>query len=200
VTQQDLFGEPPMQPTNARHTSKPAAQPRHTWFFALRPSVEDSRRIYAFAEQLFSIHGVSAKGMDPERLHITLDLVGHDAADTLVDAACHAADTVSFPAIMARFDSAMTFSAPNGPLVLLGAEGLDDVRKLRTVLGCAMADRGFTPPRAYEPHMTLCYDSRHRLGRTPIAPVEFRTTEFALVKSHLGLSRHEVLRTWRLAG
>lgn len=138
--------------------------------------------------------------MDPGRLHITLDLVGHDAADTLVDEACRAADTVSFPAVVAHFDSAMTFSAPNGPLVLLGAEGLDDVRKLRTVLGCAMADRGFAVPRAYEPHMTLCYDSRHRLARTPIAPVEFRAAEFALVKSHIGLSRHEVLRTWRLTG
>jgi 2'-5' RNA ligase len=96
----------------------------------------------------------------------------------------------------------MTFGA-GGPFVLVGAketDGLDDLRKLRTVLGCAMADRGFRPQRSFEPHMTLCYDSRNRVGRVEIEPVTFRATEFALVKSHLGQSRHEVLRTWALEG
>jgi 2'-5' RNA ligase len=200
VTQQDLFGEPPAKPPNVRPAREPAEQPRHTWFFALRPSVDDSRRVHAFAEKLLSVNGVTGKRVDPERLHITLDLVGHDAEASLVDAACRAADAVSFPVFEARFDAAMTFSAPSGPLVLLGAEGLDEVRKLRTALGCALADRGFAPPRAYEPHMTLCYDARHRLAQTQIEPIGFRAEEFALIKSHIGLSRHEVLRTWRLAG
>lgn len=200
MTQQHLFGEPPARATNARDARKPAGPPRHTWFFALRPSVEDARRIHAFAEKLLSFQGVSGKRIDPERLHITLELVGHDVATALVDAACRAADTLSFPVIEARFDAAMTFSAPSGPLVLLGAEGLDEVRHLRTALGCALADHGFAPPRVYEPHMTLCYDAKHRLAKTPIEPIGFQAWDFALVKSHIGFSRHEVLRTWRLAG
>jgi 2'-5' RNA ligase len=200
VTQQNLFGEPPAQATNARNERKPAGLPRHTWFFALRPSAEDSRRIHAFAGKLLSFHGVSGKRIAPERLHITLELVGHDVDDALVDTACRAADTVSFPVIEARFEAAMTFSAPSGPLVLLGAEGLDEVRNLRTALGCTLADHGFAPPRAYEPHMTLCYDAKHRLAKTPIEPIGFQASDFALVKSYIGFSRHEVLRTWRLAG
>jgi RNA 2',3'-cyclic 3'-phosphodiesterase len=198
VTQHDLFGE--AQTTSARHVRKPSGQARHTWFFALRPSVDDARRIHALAGELLAFHGVPGKRLDPDRLHITLALVGQDVEASIVDAACGAVDMVSLPGFDVRFDAAMTFSAPAGPLVLLGGEGLDEVRKLRTSLGCALADQGFKPPRAYEPHMTLCYDARHRLAKTPVEPIRFRVDEFALVKSHVGLSRHEVLRTWQLTG
>lgn len=200
MTQQNLFGEPPAQATSGQDARKPGQPLLHTWFFALRPAIEDARRIRAFAETLLSSHGVSGKRIDAERLHITLELVGNDVHDDLVDAACRAADAVSFPVMEARFEAAMTFSGPSGPLVLLGGEGLDEVRGLRMALGCAMADRGFAPPRAYEPHMTLCYDEKHRLGRTRIEPVGFQVREFALVKSYFGFSRHEVLRTWQLVG
>ncbi|MEX1827470.1 hypothetical protein JNG39_07220 [Luteibacter sp. CQ10] len=155
-------------------------------------------RIHAVATALLGEKGVSGKRIDPDRLHVTLELVGHDVDDATLESACRAADTIHMPAIDTRFDAIMTFSAPSGPCVLLGGEGLHDVRTLRTDLAMAMADRGFSPSRAYEPHMTLCYDPRHRLPRTPIEPVRFAATEFALVKSYIGLSRHEVLRTWRL--
>ena len=200
MTQQDLFGVAPAPGMKSRRGGKPTPQPQHTWFFALRPSIEDSQRIYALAERLLVSKGVTGKRIGPERLHITLELVGHDIDVDVVDMACRAADTIHFSFFDARFDAAMTFSTPGGPLVLVGTEGLNEVRKLRSDLGCALADRGFTPPRAYEPHMTLCYDPRHRLARTPIEPIGFRATEFALVKSYIGFSRHEVLRKWRLVG
>ena len=47
--------------------------------------------------------------------------------------------------------------------------------------------------------MTLSYDPRHHVARTAVDPIGFRATEFALVRSHIGLSRHEVVRTWPLA-
>jgi len=172
----------------------------HTWFFALRPSAEDAARIYAFAEKLLSSRGIAGSRIAPERLHITLELVGHDVNETVVDAACRAADMVHLHTVEARFDAAGSFSAPSGPFVLLGGEGLDEVRALRTTMCCALADQGFAPSRAYEPHMTLCYDRRRRVARAPMAPIGFRVGEFALIKSHIGFSRHEVLRTWRLAG
>ena len=52
----------------------------------------------------------------------------------------------------------------------------------------------------YEPHMTFCYDSHNRAQPTHIDPIELHIAEFALIKSHIGLSRHEVLRTWPLSG
>ena len=205
MSQQDLFGDAPESaPTpRPRQPRSPAAAAQHSWFFALRPHSEDAARIDAFAQRLLVSHGITGKRIGPDRLHISLVAVGDDIAAGEVDAACSAADKVHLPAITARFDSAMTFSAPQGPFVLLGAKGMDGmdaVRRLRTALGCAMADHGFKPSRSYEPHMTLCYDAHNRAQPTHIDPIELHIAEFALIKSHIGLSRHEVLRTWPLHG
>jgi 2'-5' RNA ligase len=203
MAEQDLFGDVPAPAARPRETRKvrpQAAPPQHTWFFALRPAVPDAARLDAFAEELLTSHGVTGKRVGAERLHITLELVGHDSDERVVEAACRAADTVRFPAIDAGFDAAVTFSAPSGPFVLLGDDGLEAVRELRTALGCAMAEHGFTPQRSYEPHMTLGYDPRHRVERISLDPIGFQIAEFALVKSHIGLSRHEVLRVWPLNG
>ncbi len=114
-------------------------------------------------------------------------------------AACSAADMVRLPVMKIRLDAAATFAGPSGPFVLLGADGLDGVRTLHTVLGCALADQGFRPSRAYEPHMTLSYDPHNRVDRMCIDPIDFQVAEFSLIKSHLGLTRHEVVRSWVLA-
>jgi 2'-5' RNA ligase len=200
MVQQDLFGNMPSPAPRPKQVHKLGLQPLHTWFFALRPGVEDAARIQAFADELLQARGMSGKRIPAERLHITLELIGHDVDEAVVAAACLAADTVRSPAFEARFERAGSFSAPSGPFVLLGGQGLDEVRSLRTSLGCALADHGFAPPQAYEPHMTLCYDRRQRVAFTPILPLGFPVGEFALIKSHIGLSRHEIMRTWRLAG
>jgi 2'-5' RNA ligase len=81
-----------------------------------------------------------------------------------------------------------------------GAAGGNGLRALRTALGCALADRGFRPSPKYDPHMTLSYDPRARIEPVAVEPISFQAAEFALVKSHVGFTRHEVLRTWPLAG
>jgi 2'-5' RNA ligase len=198
VPEQDLFGDVPTPAPRVVPSRKPVSQPAHTWFFALRPSQEDALRLQTYAERFLLSHGVSGKRIGAERLHITLDLVGHDVEPAIENVATRVGERVQCKAFDVLFDAAMTFSAPSAPLVLLGGQGLDAVRALRTELACALADTGFAPPHSFEPHMTLCYDPRHRLARTPIAPLGFRATEFVLVKSHIGFSRHEVLRTWAL--
>lgn len=199
MQQQNLFGNAALPAPRPNESRKPAARVSHTCFFALRPGPEDAARIHEFAGKLLMSCGISGSRITPERLHITLELVGHDANETVVDAACRAADAVRVSAFKAQFDTAGSFLAPNGPFVLVGTEGMDRVRVLHTSLGCAMADQGFAPSRAYQPHMTLCYDQRHRVAFAPIASIGFHVSEFALVKSHIGQSRHEVLPTWQLA-
>ncbi|OGT72938.1 MAG: hypothetical protein A3H44_01805 [Gammaproteobacteria bacterium RIFCSPLOWO2_02_FULL_57_10] len=196
MTQQDFFGNQPTPAAKTHPKRKPAKQPQHTWFFALRPSPEDAHRIHAIADDLLAANGVTGKRIGPDRLHITLDLVGHDVTPEVVAIACRAADSIHFSPFEARFDSLMTFTAPSGPVVLLGTDGLNEVRDLRTALASAMADCGFNPLRTYQPHMTLSYDPRHRLPQMPVEPIGFVAREFALVKSHIGHSRHEVIRTW----
>lgn len=199
MPEQDLFGEVPAPAPRPNRPRKTAVQPLHTWFFALRPSAADAARIATFAQELMAAHGVTGKPIDAERLHVTLELVGHDVEPAQIERACEAADSVKRAPLDVRFDAAMTFAAPSGPFVLLGEGGLDAVRELRTALACAMADHGFVPGRSYEPHMTLGYDPRHRVARFSLAPTSFRAVEFCLIKSHIGFSRHEVLRRWQLA-
>lgn len=194
----DLFGDLPVP--RATPPAPRAAQPSqgaHAWFFALRPSQEDAARIAGLAGDLLARHRVSGQRQAPDRLHISLDAVGGDVDAEVVAAACRAADAVRFPSVEVRFDALAVFGGPT--LVLTGDEGVAGVRALRLALGCALADQGFTPPKAFGPHMTLCYRPRPAPPRTPIEPVVFRATEFALVKSHLGFARHEVVRTWPLA-
>lgn len=198
MPERDLFGEVPAPAPRPERSRKARVQPLHTWFFALRPAVPDALGIAAFAQELLAAHGVAGKPIDAERLHVTLELVGHDVDSEWLERACQAADALKHASVDVRFDAAMTFSAPSGPFVLLGDAGLDGVRELRTALACAMADKGFTPSRSYEPHMTLGYDPRHRIVRFPLAAPGFRATEFCLIKSHIGFSRHEVLRRWQL--
>lgn len=202
MTQDNLFGTPPPPPKKRRTASKPStpakARPKFSWFFALRPSQVDADRIYAAVAPLLSSHGVTGTRITADRLHITLEWIGDDIEEDVISRACGAADKVRLAPLDASFTGIKTFPAPSGPCVLLGSEGLDSVRKLRSELVRTLAENGFKPPRSYEPHMTLCYDRVHRVARVPIEPIGFHAQEFALVKSYLGQSRHEVIRTWRL--
>jgi 2'-5' RNA ligase len=106
------------------------------------------------------------------------------------------------PPISICLDAAMSYRGSDA-FVLRdadGAAGVNGIRALRTALGCALADRGFRPSPKYDPHMTLSYDPRQRAEPVAVEPISFQVAEFALVKSHVGFTRHEVLRTWPLAG
>lgn len=200
MTQHDLFGGSiPLLPPGGR--SGPQDLSRQDCFFALRPSAADVARIAPLIEHLLVAQGIKGKRVTADRLHITLEPIGWADDVESVEAACRAADTVRMPAVDVTLDAAMTYR-PDA-FVLVGADGssgLAGVHDLRTALGCALADRGFRPKAKFNPHMTLSYDPRSRLDSLAIEPISFRATEFALVKSHLGQSRHEVLRSWPLNG
>lgn len=196
----DLFGEIPEQAPRPRQRRVPAVSSAHTWFFALRPDATEATLIDAFAERLMASHGMSGKPIDPRRLHITLHCIGHDINEAVVAAACRAADTIRLSAFDVHFDTAMSFKGSSGPFVLRSGAGREGVHRLHTVLGCALADQGFELSPGYTPHMTLCYDPQRHVASSAIEPIGFRASEFVLIKSHVGFSRHELMRRWGLAG
>jgi len=193
MNQQSLFG------ADEAPDAKPS-KPLFSWFFALRPSPLEAQRVYEEAGQLLTARGVSGRRIDAARLHITLEFLGDDVGDEVLQRACAAADAVTFPGFALHFDALMTFPIGSAPLVLVGSAGLDDVRKLHADLATALRDRGFKPKRSFEPHLTLCYDPRHRLARTAVDAIGFEARKIHLVKSHLGKSLHEVVRSWPLKG
>ena len=202
MTQHDLFGDMFAPSPDTEGSQLLDLSPRQTCFFALRPSAADAARLDAQIESLLAAHGVKRKRVAFERLHITLEPIGNDEDLARVEAACRAADTIRMPPIAICLDAAMSYRGSDA-FVLRGADGaagLSGIRALRTALGCALADRGFRPSPKYDPHMTLSYDPRQRVDPVAVEPISFQAAEFALVKSHVGLTRHEVLRTWPLAG
>ncbi len=61
-----------------------------------------------------------------------------------------------------------------------------------------MALAGFKVESSYTPHMTLLWANRQIEEEYPIAPIGWEVRDFALIASHQGLSRYDVVRRWRL--
>lgn len=199
MAQYELFGDGGVLPPRACERFVPYDPSRQNCFFAVRPSETDAGRIGTLAEPLLAAHGVKGTRVAAERLHITLVPIGWAEDLASVEAACRAADLVRMPPIDVCLDAAMTYR-PDAFVLLGDRSRPGGVSALRTVLGCALADRGFRPKTGFNPHMTLSYDRRNRVDSVAIDPITFHVDEFCLIKSHVGLTRHEVLRTWALRG
>lgn len=178
----------------------------HKLFFALRPDEETAERIARFATAEHEARGLAPR-LRPSRIfHITLHYFGHAEGEPdpqLVALAGHAAAEVVRPAFDLSFDKFMSWGkdgAAKYPFVLTGGQGLEPVRELRDALvDCLVAHGLAAPARDYEPHLTLRYDKR----RAPAWDVDlpgWTASEFALVASPQGQTRHDVIARWPLQG
>jgi 2'-5' RNA ligase len=98
------------------------------------------------------------------------------------------------------FDRAVTFAGRgrNRPFVLRSKDGAARVEAFQRKLGAETTMCGlgrFAKP--YSPHMTLLYDSAD-VTEHAIEPVTWTVTDFRLVHSLLGQTRHILLGDWRL--
>ena len=68
-------------------------------------------------------------------------------------------------------------------------------------LGLSMAHAGLGKQvaRQFNPHVTLLYD-RALAPEAPVEPVSWTVSEFVLIHSLLGQTRHIVLGRWALQG
>ncbi|WP_309831976.1 2'-5' RNA ligase family protein [Caballeronia sp. LZ065] len=169
-------------------------------FFALFPDEAAAARLTDLSKQLRSQYGLKARPIPLERLHVTLHYLGAFAGlpDGLIARAHAAASSIALPPAeieLARIESFPGRRAKR-PLVLSG-----DASPSLHALHAALADAGIAVKRhpRFVPHVTLLYDEQ-RVPSHPVALVAWRAREFALVRSLLGQSRHEVLARWPLAG
>lgn len=171
-------------------------------FFAIFPPAATSAQVYALQQDLRVRHGLWGRAIAMGRLHVTLchlgDYVGLPPA--IVARAHEAASRVCAPAIDITFDRALSFAGRerNRPFVLRSSENAPAVQSLQRELGKAMALSGLGRfVRPYTPHMTLLYDSND-ISEQPIEPVTWQCTEFRLIHSMLGQTRHVTLGSWAL--
>lgn len=173
-------------------------------FFALFPPVTTAARVYALQQDLRVRHGLWGRALAIERLHVTLCHVGDYAGlpQQIVTWARQAASRVSAAAFDVTFDRALSFTGRprNRPFVLRSKQGTLDVEAFQRKLGAEMKACGlgrFVKP--YTPHMTLLYDSAEVVEHA-VEPVTWTATEFRLVHSMLGQTRHVTLGSWALDG
>jgi RNA 2',3'-cyclic 3'-phosphodiesterase len=182
----------------------------HALFFCLRPDPATAARLAAVHDGLRATFGLRASAPRTERLHITLHHLGwyDDATDEgrlamadVRERAERAADGLRRPPLRVDFDEALSFlrKPRNRPLVLGGDTGLDAVRALRAALGERLRAEGLAVDPHFTPHLTLAYDD------LAVPPHECRVpgwdaTDFHLMDSLQGQSRHEVLGRWPLGG
>ncbi len=176
----------------------------HKLFFALRPDEETAERIAKVVTAEHEARGLQAR-LRPSRIfHITLHYFGYFEGEPeawLVARAEAAASELVWPAFDLRFDSLVSWGskqASKHPFVLTGGQGLEAVRELRDALVARLAAHGLgQPEQDYEPHLTLRYDKRTAPAWSIDLP-GWTASEFVLVDSPQGLTRHDVIARWPL--
>jgi 2'-5' RNA ligase len=178
----------------------------HKLFFALRPDEEAAGRIARVVTAEHEARGLPPRLRPSHIFHITLHYFGYfdgEPDERIVALAARAASEVVRPAFDLSFDTFKSWGderATKHPFVLTGGHGLEAVRELRDALVARLVAHGLAAPaRDYEPHLTLRYDKRP----APAWPIDLAgwiASEFVLVKSPQGETRHEVIGRWPLQG
>lgn len=178
--------------------------PGHKLFFALRPDEATAERIARAVRSAHEALGLAARQRPSSIFHITLHYFGYfdgEPDGRIVALAERAASEVAKPAFDLSFDRFASWGkvdAAKYPFVLTGGQGLEAVRELRDALVGRLVAHGLAAPeRDYEPHLTLRYDKR-RAPAWAFDLAGWTASEFVLVKSLQGQTRHEVMARWPL--
>lgn len=179
------------------------AEPTDRLFFALLPDQAATDRVAALTQQLRDDHGLAAKPIPAERLHVTLHHLGDylGLPGHIVAAASNAAEGLALPSFTLAFDHVATFSGKPGrlPLVLRGGDGLDAVTHFQASLDLALRKAGLAKATraTYTPHLTLLYAER-RVDDRLIEPITWPVQEFVLVRSLMRRAQYTVIGRWPL--
>jgi 2'-5' RNA ligase len=168
-------------------------------FFALHPEAAAAREARCLAERLRLARGLKGRPITAERLHVSLHSLGDAPSDQTISKACEAVSAVAQRPFLVALNRVATFGG--GALVLYGDEGVIGVDLLHNALHSALVASGVTrgPRGAFEPHMTLLWDSRQTVEQLLAEPIIWTAHEFVLLRSLYGEGRHEVLARWSLA-
>jgi 2'-5' RNA ligase len=180
------------------------SRPTDRLFFAVFLDPDAAERAANLSRSLRKELGLRGRSLPPERLHVSLQHVGDYAGlpRQVVAAVCDAATAVRMDSFEIEFDRVVSFSGSPGnrPLVLRGG-GLDELMKFQRVLAVAIAGArvGRQVASQFTPHVTLLYGDI-QVEERAVEPIRWAVSEFILVQSLLGQSRHVPLARWSLRG
>jgi len=182
-----------------------AQQPASRLFFAILPDAPALARIASLARRLCDERGLHRRPIPADRLHATAHFIGDfaDLPPAVLAKARQAAASVASPRFEVCFDRAGSFSGRPGsrPVVLRGGEGVAAFAEFQRSLSMAIHRAGLTQTMtkgAFTPHVTILYDDAH-IDEQAVEPVRWDVSEFVLMQSLVGKSRHVLLDRWPLA-
>jgi 2'-5' RNA ligase len=172
------------------------ASSRGRLFLAATPDADTAARIFRLATVLKRAHRFDGELIAPQRLHVSLFFLG--VPEDIVRMAYEAAAEIPVSPFEISFDRYASFRGKPGshPLVLVGDEGLEQLRSFRRTLGIAMAKSGLKhfAKKDFVPHVTLVYADRG-VEEHPIEPIRWTVNEIVLIHSLRG---HIHLGRWSL--
>ncbi|CAN5160092.1 2'-5' RNA ligase family protein [soil metagenome] len=179
-----------------------APPPTDRLFFGLYPDAATAEAIAGQARAFSGAHGLSGRPLAPDRFHVTLHEIGVFAGlpRGIVEKALEAGARVAASSFDVRFDRVGSFhNRGNNPFVLRGGEGLSALTIFQQALGLAMGKAGLgrQVSKTFTPHVTLLYDNA-LVVETPIEPLGWTVSEFVLIHSLIGQTRHVPLGRWTL--
>lgn len=177
----------------------------HGLFFAIMVPHMERTLFVACLEEMRRTYSFRSQPIAPDRLHLSLFGVyrGDSLPEAAVNVAIAAGDAIQSEPLSIRFNSALTYRNRGfrKPLVLPAQEGTDAIEKLRFRIGSALS--GLLCSERYRhrpirPHITLIWDQT-MVPERPVTPIAIKIREFALVHSHIGKSKYDIVKRWPLA-
>jgi 2'-5' RNA ligase len=180
--------------------------PTDRLFFALQPDADAAAQIASLAQTLRVEHGLKGKPLKTAHFHVTLHFLGDHAGlpQPLVVAANQAAERIACPPFQVAFDRVASFrnkSRRLQPLVLRCGDDAPALTTFRQALTDVLKQAGLARSfdMRFTPHVTLLYDTR-LLPEQTVAPIQWTVSEFVLIHSLIGRTRHIPLERWPLRG
>lgn len=166
----------------------------HRFFFALKPPPQLARQ-WSNAADWFDRAGAP---VGADRLHLTVFILP-DLADVpsgLPDRLGAAGAAVSAPPVDVTLDYV---SGGNRSVALRPRHRHAGLAALHAAIARICRDHAIPerPDYAFNPHVTLGYRDGAPFGQR-IAPTGWTATDFVLIHSHVGLTRHDVIGRWPL--
>jgi 2'-5' RNA ligase len=174
-------------------------------FFAVKPPPATASSIARLTRYLRDKHRLAGMSIRPDCLHASLFLAGYHGQmpPGMLAALSEAASTVRMAPFRVSFDWVESFRhRRRRPLVLRGDDGTDGLIWLYDRLVSATLDINGARPSARSditPHVTLLYDEK-AIREEPVEDISWTVSEFVLVRSLYGQSRHITLGRFTLRG
>jgi len=177
------------------------APPRINLFFATLPPDPIRPVMEILGRTVRKAHGLRGQLITRECLHNTLAEV-QDPRYPLrktIERAKSVGDRIKHPSFSARYEWTGSFDVHRDryPLVLRGDAGLQSLIGFQQEIGMQMKRAGFGGAGSYTPHVTLLWADRP-VADYPIAPIAWTVTDFVLVMSLVGETRHIHVARWPL--